>query len=71
MAGVEVEELQGGRLDTDPDPAAAEDLCGQDQMLTQRHRPSLVHHPVYLGRLAQLGRRQGRRTGRSATPALG
>jgi hypothetical protein len=57
LAAVEVVEHQGGWFDPDPDPAPAEDLRGQDDVLAQRHAAGSVDGPLDLDRITVLDRR--------------
>jgi hypothetical protein len=61
LAGVQVVEHQGGRFDPDTDPAAAEDLRGQHDVLTQRHAAAAVDGPFDLDGVTVLDRGQRRR----------
>jgi hypothetical protein len=47
LPGVEVEEAQRLRLDADADPPAAEDVGGQDEVLTEGDAAGPVHGPVH------------------------
>src|SRR6266545_8297941 len=64
LAGVEVVEHQRGWFDPDPDPAAAEDLRGQQLVPGQGHWSEAGDAAFHLDCLAVLDRWQRPRTGR-------
>jgi hypothetical protein len=64
-----VEEAQRRGVDADADPAAAEDIGGQDLPLPERDAAAAVHRPVHLDHVPGLRGRDRRWSGGAAAVA--